>query len=608
MTPWMRKVHKWLGVIIALQFVLWMASGLIMALLDHDAVQGRQYRVDQRDYGRPWPVDAVSMDDLVNGNEQDLYSISSEWLLDRPVYRLFDGDRFHLRDALDASVINIDADIAKSIAAASYSGPGAVQAPVFVERTLEARPYHGHVWRVDFDDSKKTTAYLSADSGEVLVHRNRTWRIFDIFWMLHIMDYTERVNFNNPLIIGLGVGGLWLALTGVWLLFASFRIGEFIPRRWQRKHEVSLFSPEGDSLRTVSVSAGDDVYIALSRESIHLPSNCGGGQSCGLCQVRVRGVPPEPTSSDRAHLTKDKLERGFRLACNLTLADRLEIEVEGGESLWTRYDALVERVEFISPFLREIVVRPITPLRDGCRPGSYIQVHIPPFSLQQSDLHYPEQHHEAFSSVSSGACIENREGVSRSYSLSLPESMSEGRLSLLVRLCHGQLGAGNYPPGKGSAYMYSLKPGDAIQFAGPYGDFMVKPGGREKIFIGGGAGMAPLRAMILDCLGSGAAEQIQYWYGSRSFGDAPYVEQMQQLADQHPNFSWSLVLSEESGVRGAHEGLVHQAVATMLQQHPAPAECDFYVCGPPGMLAATRDLLHALGVPDERVAFDDFKI
>lgn len=185
---------------------------------------------------------------------------------------------------------------------------------------------------------------------------------------------------------------------------------------------------------------------------------------------------------------------------------------------------------------------------------------------------------------------------------------TDGRLTLLVRFCHGKQGGKNHPPGKGSAYVFGLKPGDKVNYSGPFGDFAIRPGERQKIFIGGGAGMAPLRAMVRDLLESGATERIHFWYGSRTASDAPYVDEMEALAQRFPNFSWHLVLSEERGGERL-SGLVHEAVHTgLLQTHGNLQACDFYLCGPPAMLQATRTMLKKLGVQDDHVAYDDFKI
>ncbi|MGH8063508.1 MAG: 2Fe-2S iron-sulfur cluster-binding protein, partial [Pseudoxanthomonas sp.] len=515
-----------------------------------------------------------------------------------------------LADALSGMPIDIDAPLASRLAQASYNGPGKAQAPLLLEHTMEVRDHEGRLWRVDFKDEQETTVYLSAQTGEVLEHRNRTWRLFDMVWMLHIMDYTGRKNFNNPLVITAGIGGLWLALTGIWLLITSFRIGEFIPKRWRGTRELAVFSSDGSVLRTMEVPAGDTVFIALARNGLQLPSNCGGGQSCGLCEVRFRGKAPAASGADREHLSESKLKMGYRLACNLTIDDDLQVEVIGGASLWTEHEAIVESAEAITPFLREIVLRPEVAPGSDYQPGSYLQIHVPDYSLSRQGIAHPEHHKKDWAELDLPETLSNKEAVRRSYSLSLPVEKTGGRLTLLARFSPGRQNRKRHPPGKGSTYLYSLKPGDRVRFSGPFGDFAIKPGGNEKVFIGGGAGMAPLRAMIHACLENGAKERVHYWYGARNVREAPYIEEMSALAEKYANFSWHLVLSEEAECgAGLLKGLVHEvAHETLLRDHPNLHACDFYLCGPPPMLVATRQLLQRMEVAEERIAYDDFKV
>ncbi|WP_203322485.1 2Fe-2S iron-sulfur cluster-binding protein [Pseudoxanthomonas beigongshangi] len=609
MTPWLRKLHKWVGLIIAVQFVLWMASGLMMAWLEHDKVQGHEFRARAAE-PRAWPTDARPASTALAAVGGDAFTVASGWLLERPVYQVFDGARTHLVDARTGTRLAIDAALAGQLARASYTGPGQAAPARLLERTLEVRDHPGRLWRVDFDDAEETTVYLAADTGQVLQHRNRTWRLFDVFWMLHIMDYSGRVDFNNPLVVSAGIGGLWMALTGVWLLFASFRLSEFVPRRWRGGHELAVHDPDGTCLRTVTAADGDNVYLALARNGLQLPSNCGGGQSCGLCEVRFRGTPPPATAADRAHLPESRLKLGYRLACNLHVDKDTHVEVSGGSRLWTEHEAVVERVEAVTPFLREIVLKTDTALGEEYQPGAYLQVHVPDYRLRPHDLAHPEHHRDDWRALELPADLVNKEAVRRSYSLSLPVANTEGRLSLLARFNPGAQGKKRVPTGKGSTYLYSLKAGDKVRFSGPFGDFAIKPGHREKVFIGGGAGMAPLRAMIHACLDGGAGERMHFWYGARSLRDAPYIEEMAALAQRHANFSWHLVLSDEAECGdGLLRGLVHEvAEHTLLRDHPDLHACDFYLCGPPAMLMATRQLLKRLGVDEARIAYDDFKI
>ena len=605
MTPLMRKIHKWVGLVIGIQFILWMVSGMVMSLLDSEKVRGLEYRVKPA-ISQAWPGDALAVDSVVAASAREVQTVASDWLVERPIYRMAGKDGSWLVDALTGKEVPVDAAVAKAAAIASYSGPGQAGEPKLLKYTMETRAHVGEpVWRVDFSDSEETTAYVSAVSGNVLEHRNASWRFFDIVWMLHIMDYAERTNFNNPLLVGSAFGGLALALGGIWLLFASFSLAEFVPQRWRRRRKVSVSGSDGALLRTVETPSGDSVFVALARDGLQLPSNCGGGQSCGLCEVRITRNAPAPTSADRAHLSEDKLAQGYRLACNVQVTEDMEIEVAGGAALTTEYEAEVTGVHPVTPFLREITLRPTAPMAQECTPGSYIQLHVPAYSHDGSQVVVPDSHSADWQALGMPGKLANAEAVRRSYSLSVPVAQCGGQVTLLVRYLAG---SEKLPAGVGSSYLYSLKAGDKVRFSGPFGEFAVFPGQREKAFIGGGAGMAPLRAMIRDLLAGGATERIHFWYGARTLRDAPYVAEMEALAAQHPNFSWHLVLSEEAG-GGAARGMVHEAARdALLSAHPDLQACDFYLCGPPAMLAATRSMLRELGVADARVAFDDFKV
>lgn len=611
MTPWIRKLHKWIGLLIALQFVIWMASGLVMSLLDHDTVKGHHHRAEPARPAGAWPAGMRSPAEVVAGAGRPVRSIEAFWLQQRPVYRLAGESGTWLADAADGRPVDVDAATARAIAAADYVGDGAPGVPELLKAaTLEVRGHEGPIWRIPFTDADGTTLYVSAQDGRILERRNDTWRLFDIVWMLHIMDYSGRKDFNNPLVIAMASGGLWIALSGFWLLVTSFRLGEFVPARWRMTRDLGVFHPNGTRLRSVESHVGDTVFLALARNGLHLPSNCGGGQSCGLCEVRVRGAVSAPTSADREHLPGNRLRMGYRLACNLPVAGDMQVEVAGGAGLWTERVAQVESVTAVTAFLREIVLAAEVPPGPEFQPGAYLQVHVPDYMLQRHDIHHPEHHRDDWAALDLPGTMANREPVKRSYSLAMPVDKAGGKLTLLARFSPGRRDRKRHPTGKGSTYLYALKPGDLVRFSGPFGDFALKPGDREKVFIGGGAGMAPLRAMIHARLDNGGRERIHFWYGARQLRDAPYIDEMAELAQRHPNFSWHLVLSEEAEYgAGLIKGLVHEAAHRhLLEAHPDIHGCEFYLCGPPAMLAATRQLLHKLGVAEEMIAFDDFKI
>ncbi|MGN7726542.1 NADH:ubiquinone reductase (Na(+)-transporting) subunit F [Luteimonas sp. 22616] len=611
MTPWIRKLHKWIGLAVALQFTVWLGSGLTMSLLDKDAVENVHHRAPAGDK-RDWPGSAVSPAVVLAAATRPVQVIETHWLGDRPVYRLSDKDGSWLASVDDGQPVPVTADVVAAIAAADYVGEARALPPEFMDEAIwEARGHAGPLWRVAFSDGDGTTLYLSGQDGSILERRSSMWRIFDFAMMLHFMDYTRQQDFNNPLIVMAGAGGLWIALSGIWLLVTSFRLGEFIPSRWRPRHELTVFAAGGARLRSVESHSGDTVYLALGRNGLQLPSNCGGGQSCGLCEVRVRGDAPTPTSADREHLDKSRLGLGYRLACNVPVRADLQVEVAGGAALWTERTATVANVVAVTPFLREIVLEPDAALAPSeFQPGAYLQVHVPGYSLQRHEIDHPDDHRPDWAALDLPPTLTCREPVRRSYSLSLPVEKAGGKVTLLARFSPGGRGKKRQPAGKGSTYLYSLKPGDRVHFSGPFGDFALKPGAKEKVFIGGGAGMAPLRAMIHSLLDRNASERIHFWYGARNLREVPYAGEMAELANNHPNFSWHLVLSDaaEHGA-GLIQGLVHEATHEgLLQGHPDLQACEFYLCGPPAMLSATRSLLDRLGVGQAQVAFDDFKI
>jgi len=602
----MRRLHKWLGLLIGLQFVLWLGSGLMMGLLDPDRIAGSAQRAPAA--ATPaWPANTVSPTEALRAAEHPAATLDSGWLLDRPVYRRQSPRGTEVFGALDGQRIAIDDVLALRVAQSAYRGEGVPARPLYVEKTLETRAHPDPVWRVDFGDAQDTTIYVSAHSGQVLEHRTATWRWFDIFWMLHIMDYTGRKDFNNPLVVGVGIAGLWLALTGFWLLVGSFHLQEFIPHRWRRRRQLMVFAPGGTHLRTVAAASGDSVYVALAREGVNLPSNCGGGQSCGLCEVRVRGTAGKPSAADRAHLSEAKVKLGCRLACNLAVDEDLEVEVAGGASLWSEQWAEVVKVVAVTPFLREIHLRPEHAVDGQYQPGCYLQLHVPEYQLPRTALWYPHEHREDWAALPLPATLHNKAAVRRSYSLATPVTTSGGDLVLLARFSPGWQQSKRHPPGKGSTWLYTLGEGDRVRYSGPFGDFALSGVAREKVFIGAGAGMAPLRAMIQQRLEEGGSERIHYWYGARNARDCPYAEQMAAWQQRYPHFSWHPVWSE--AVAGAVPRRVHEAAdEELLRNHPDLAGCEVYLCGPPAMLAATRQLLRGLGVDESRIAYDDFKI
>jgi Na(+)-translocating NADH:ubiquinone oxidoreductase F subunit len=603
MTPLLRKLHKWVGLIVGMQFLLWVGSGLVMSLFDHHMVSGQHHRAPAP-APRAWPTGLRSPAEVLAAAGKPADLLETAWLGDKPAYRLTGDGKTWLMDATNGRALDVTSSDILAAARADYLGDGAPVRPVLLQDPgMEARRHTGPIWRVDFLDEDGTSLYLSGIDGKVLERRNDTWRLFDIAWMLHIMDYTGRQDFNHPLIVIAATGGLWMALSGVWLLVVTVRLREFIPKRWLPAREINVVDEHGSQLATVRSFEGDTVYSALARAGMQLPSNCGGGQSCGLCEVRACHKPPPASSADSEHIAPARLRLGHRLACNLAVRGNMRIAVTGGKAILAKSRATVESVNAVTPYLREIVLLPETAPGPEFRPGSYVQLHIPRYSFGVERLHLPGEHREEWDRLALPATLHSKEPVRRSYSLAMPVTRADGRLHLLVRFSPGRDDRGE-PPGKASSFIYSLKAGDQVMFNGPFGEFALRHGRAEKIFVGGGAGMAPLRAMVHALLEGGASESIQFWYGARNEREVPYAEEMASLAQQYTNFSWATVYSDSAI---ADHAMVHEAVhRELLKRRDKVRDCEFYVCGPPAMLAATRQMLAALGA--RKVAFDDFKI
>lgn len=234
MTRIMRIAHKWLGLVIGLQFLLWVGSGFVMSMLDMHKVHGANSRAPAA-APRAWVREAVPLGQVLADAGRPVERIATGWLADVPVYRLTQGKTTWLVDARDGKALTVDRGLAARLAADSYRGWGLATPPRLLTQAAEVRDHEGAVWRVDMADADSTTIYVSAQTGEVLPHRNSTWRLFDFFWMLHIMDYQERTDFNHPLVIGSAGVGLLLTLGGLWLLVVTFRVAELRPSTYMKR-------------------------------------------------------------------------------------------------------------------------------------------------------------------------------------------------------------------------------------------------------------------------------------------------------------------------------------------------------------------------------------
>ncbi len=364
--------------------------------------------------------------------------------------------------------------------------------------------------------------------------------------------------------------------------------------------------------REIPARTGAKLLGVLIDDGIMIPSACGGAGTCGLCRVQVTEGASEPLPTEVARLTRAELRSGLHLACQVVLRDDLGVEVAETLLDAEEFDCTVASVRQVTPLIREIVLQ----LPEGRRPelvaGAFLQVTAPPYRLPLAAIDVPERFRDAWAPLRD-LVAESDAPVTRAYSISnRPRDTVAGRLVLNVRLALPPPSAPGAPPGIVSSWLFGLREGDAVRSSGPFGSFRAQPTKREMILIGGGVGMAPLRAIVFDQLERlGSDRPIRFFYGARSRAELYYEDEFEELQRRHENFRWTVALSDpgpEDASSGT-TGFVHRvAFETYLRDHPAPETCEYYLCGPPLMIRAVFAMLDDLGVERSSIFHDDFGV
>jgi len=363
---------------------------------------------------------------------------------------------------------------------------------------------------------------------------------------------------------------------------------------------------------TVVARSGEKLLAALNGQGVRVPSACAGAGTCGLCKVKILSGGGTPLSTERARLSRRELRDGQRLACQVVIREPLAVTVSDDILSAESWETKVLSNAMLAPLIKELVLEVPSDEEFTFRAGAYIQAEIPEYETALVDLAIDPRFEPVWQTMGWRELVaRNTEATQRAYSMaSRPDD--RGRIVLNVRLAVPPPGgASDIPPGVGSSYLFSRKPGDIVAVSGPFGDFHVQSTEREMIFIGGGVGMAPLRAMIHEQLAAGSKRKMSYWYGARSAADIFYRDEFTALAASHDNFSWTVALSEpapEDDWQGP-VGFIHDVVLkSYLQNHPAPQDCEYYLCGPPLMIQAVLAMLDACGVEPGSIFNDDFGI
>ncbi|MGX9356159.1 NADH:ubiquinone reductase (Na(+)-transporting) subunit F [Roseobacteraceae bacterium S113] len=362
--------------------------------------------------------------------------------------------------------------------------------------------------------------------------------------------------------------------------------------------------------KTISVPAGGKLLQTLAEQKLFVPSACGGGGTCAQCRVKIHSGGGSILPTEEGHITKREASCGDRLSCQVAVKQDMEIEVPEEVFGVKKWKCKVRSNDNVATFIKELVLELPEGEEVNFRAGGYIQIEAPAYSLSYKEFDVDEEYHEDWDrfkiwDVSSKV----DEPIERAYSMAnYPEE--QGIVMLNVRIASPPPGSDGIPAGKMSSYIFNLKAGDEVTISGPFGEFFARETKKEMVFVGGGAGMAPMRSHIFDQLRRLKTDRkITFWYGARSKREMFYVEDFDMLDRENENFSWHVALSDalpEDDWKG-YTGFIHNVLfEEYLKDHPAPEDCEFYMCGPPIMNQSVINMLIEMGVDREDIMLDDF--
>jgi Na+-transporting NADH:ubiquinone oxidoreductase subunit F len=370
--------------------------------------------------------------------------------------------------------------------------------------------------------------------------------------------------------------------------------------------------------KEIEVESGSTLLTTLGANKIFLPSACGGGGTCAMCKCQVEEGGGEILPTEKPYFTRKEAQDNWRLGCQVKVKNNMKIHVPEEIFGIKKWECEVVSNDNVATFIKEFVVKLPEGENMHFESGGYIQIDVPPCTVDfKTDLYkIDEQYREDYDKFKIWDLkMKNTEPIFRAYSMA--NHPAEGNIIMLnIRIATPPWDRAkntwmNVNPGICSSYVWSLNPGDKVTISGPYGEFHIKPTKKEMVYIGGGAGMAPLRSHIFHLFHTEKTtdRKVSFWYGGRSKRELFYTEDFRKIEKDFDNFTYNIALSEplaEDNWDG-YKGFIHQVVLeNYLSKHPEPEEIEYYLCGPPMMNAAVFKMLDDLGVPPEKIAFDDF--
>ncbi|MDE0936742.1 MAG: NADH:ubiquinone reductase (Na(+)-transporting) subunit F [Mariniblastus sp.] len=389
-----------------------------------------------------------------------------------------------------------------------------------------------------------------------------------------------------------------LALVGLILLAKSFLVSS---------GNVKILV---NNQKEISVPAGGKLMSALAEEGIFVSSACGGGGTCAQCEVKVLSGGGDILPTETGHISKREAKEGCRLSCQVAVKQDMVVEVPDEAFDTKKWECTVRSNHNVATFIKELVLELPEGEDVNFKAGGYIQIEAPPHVVEYKDFDIEDEYQSDWDKYDVWryqSVVE--EEVIRAYSMANYPG-EKGIIMLNVRVASPPPRLANVPPGKMSSFIFNLKPGDKVTISGPYGEFFIKETESEMLYVGGGAGMAPLRSHIFELFKNlKTGRKVSYWYGGRSLRELFYIDEFRALEKEFPNFQFNLALSEplpEDNWTG-YTGFIHQVVIdNYLKDHSAPEDIEFYFCGPPMMNNCVMQMCDDFGVEPENIAFDDF--
>jgi len=606
-----KLLHKWISVLVGIQFLIWLGTGLYFNLMDHRKASGNELRQRVSQVG---VISDFNLKPLSHFSQISAESVNLVWVLGKPYYEFviqraphsYQRQSRQLFDATNGKLFALDEQTATQIAKLSYKGKGIVsQTTLFTSRIDELPRQQNPVWQVRFEDQNQTNVYVDAVDGRVLAHINDDRRLRNLMFKLHFMDYFNTGGFNHWLIIVFALLSLVLSVTGViWLieLVKSKQIVFALPKREPKPTKlINLVYLDEKSKSSVRLNPDKSILEGLHDVDVFLPSECGGSGSCGKCKF----VTPEtlPVSeAERLMLSESELEQGYRLGCqhkvsavdSLVLNERRQLQ---------EYDLVLTRSQFITPFIKEVRFKLASGQKLNYKAGSYMQFQIPSGTNKLVPENIPQEFQAYWHEYENGDF--QHTGALRSYSLASSDCESD---ELVFNVRWQTANDAGQPAGVGSSYLGSMKEGEQITALGPVSEFAnLESSAKTKVYLGAGSGVAPLRSMLKERFNTNEQNARTFFlFGARSELDIPYREEFERMESTNYQFTYVPILSNPNNDWRGKKGYVQDWLTELWDLFGDITETEFYLCGPKAMMLAVEDLLLNKGANSTLIFKDDF--